>query len=339
MIDEAIGKLADSCDLEPEVVIEVARDIMAGRTEDVQTAAFLTALRMKGETAEEIAAFARVMRENCERIAPAVEGTLVDTCGTGGDGVGTFNISTAAAFIVAGCGIPVAKHGNRSVSSRCGSADILEALGVRIDLEPEQVRGTIESAGIGFMYAPRFHPAMKNVQAVRRSLGIRTVFNILGPLTNPAGAEAQVIGAYSPEVARKVGAALSVLGTKKAMVVHGAGMDELNAAGENLVVEVDNGVITESWLSPAELGIRRSNISELVSDDIETSKRYFLEALAGTEGPRADAAALNAAAGIMVGGKAMTMEEGISMARECVASGNAVGAFERLKREAAVNEA
>jgi len=339
MINEAVKDLMEFRDLEPETAMEVAGEIISGKVGDVVKAAFLTALRMKGETPEEIAAFAKVMREQSVRITPQVRGTLVDTCGTGGDALGTFNISTAAAFIVAGSGIPVAKHCNRSVSSRCGSADILEALGVKVDLEPVQVQALIEKVGIGFMFAPRFHPAMKNVQTVRRSLGVRTIFNILGPLTNPADAEAQVIGVYSPELANKIAMALNILGIRRAKIVHGAGLDELTTTGPNKIIELDNGTISESYFESTEFGIPKAEITQLVANDIEKSKSLFLEVLNGKEGAGLDIAVLNAAAAIIVGNKATSFNEGIELARESVFSGRAMEKLEKLLEEAARYEA
>ena len=333
MIDEALTLLMEGQHLDQNICVKVAREIMNGCVSDTKISAFLIALRMKGETSEEIASFAKVMREYCTSINPRVNGILFDTCGTGGDKLKTFNISTATSFVVAGAGIPVAKHGNRSITSKCGSADILETLGVNLNLTPKMVEKTIENVGIGFMFAPCFHPAMKNVQNVRKELGIRTVFNILGPLINPANAKAQVIGVYSKKLVGKVANSLNHLGFEHVLVVHGSGMDEISTLDVTHVAELKGGVVTEYTICPEDFGIRKPKINDLYAKDIDTSVTFFKEVLKGKNGPRLDIVLLNAAAGIVVGGKAETIHEGVNIARESVESGNAFEKFEQLKEE------
>lgn len=333
MINEAVKLAIEGQNLSPEICDAVAREIMSGNASETKIAAFLTSLRMKGETAEEIASFAKVMREFCRKINPKVNRTMVDTCGTGGDKLKTFNISTTASFVVAGEGIPVAKHGNRSVTSKCGSADILEALGVYLNLTPKQVEKTIEKVGIGFMFAPLFHPAMKNVQSVRKELAIRTIFNILGPLTNPANAKAQVIGIYSGSLALKVANALKKMGLEHVFVVYGSGMDEISTLGVTDIVELKDGKVTEFTIRPEDFKIKKASIEDLYAKDIETSVKFFREVLEGKSGPRLDIVLLNAAAGIVVGGVAETIAEGIEVARESVKSGRALEKFEQLVEE------
>jgi len=339
MINEAVKMVIEGQNLNPKICKEVAREIMNGNTSETKIAAFLTSIRMKGETAEEIASFAKVMRDFCSKINPKVNGTLIDTCGTGGDKLKTFNISTAAAFVVAGEGIPVAKHGNRSVTSKCGSADVLEAMGVNLNLTPKQVEKTIEKVGIGFMFAPLFHPAMKNVQSIRKELAIRTIFNILGPLTNPANAKAQVIGVYSKSLTFKVANALNKLGLEHALVVYGSGMDEISTLGVTYIAELKDSEVTEFTISPEDFEIKKANINDLYAKDIETSVKFFREVLEGKNGPRLDIVLLNAAAGIIVSDMAETIAEGIEIAHESVKSGRALEKFEQLVEEAQRYEA
>jgi len=334
MINEAVKMVIEGQNLNPKICKEVAREIMNGNASETKIAAFLTSIRMKGETAEEIASFAKVMRDFCSKINPKVNGTLIDTCGTGGDKLKTFNISTAAAFVVAGEGIPVAKHGNRSVTSKCGSADVLEAMGVNLNLTPKQVEKTIEKVGIGFMFAPLFHPAMKNVQSIRKELAIRTIFNILGPLTNPANAKAQVIGVYSKSLTFKVANALNKLGLEHALAVYGSGMDEISNIGVTYIAELKDSEVTEFTISPEDFEIKKANINDLYAKDIETSVKFFREVLEGKSSPRLDIVLLNAAAGIIVSGMAETIAEGIEIAHESVKSGRALEKFEQLVEEA-----
>ncbi|MCS7222186.1 MAG: anthranilate phosphoribosyltransferase [Anaerolineae bacterium] len=297
---EAIAKLLEGKDLslaEAEAAMDM---IMAGEATPAQIGAFLVALRMKGETIEEIAGCARSMRRNAVRVHARHDGILVDTCGTGGDRSGTFNISTTAAFVVAGAGVPVAKHGNRSVSSHCGSADVMEALGVNLQLSPEQVARCIEEVGIGFLFAPNFHPAMKHAIGPRRELGVRTVFNILGPLTNPAFATHQVLGVYDPTLTEVMAYVLAEMGSKAAFVVHGAaGLDELSTTGVNRVSRLWNGRVETFELDPTELGLPRARLEDLAGGDAQENATICRRILSGEErGPRRDVVLLNAAAAL-----------------------------------------
>jgi anthranilate phosphoribosyltransferase len=323
-----IQKLVDRTDLTGEEAGEAMRFIMSGRATQSQIGGFLTAMRMKGVSVDEITAFARAMRELALRIRPAVNGTLVDMCGTGGDTIKTFNISTAASFVVSAAGIPVAKHGNRSVTSKSGSADVLEALGARIDLKPPEVQRMIEDIGFGFMFAPVFHGAMKHALAPRKEIGIRTVFNLLGPLTNPASAKAQVMGVYDEALVVPIAKVLSNLGVERALVVHGAGgLDEASTFGPTFVCEVDRKGVRPYTLKPEDLGIKKARISDLAGGDAKANSGITVEILTGAKGPRRDIVLLNAACGIYVGGGAGTLEDALLAAAECVDSG---AAFEKL---------
>ncbi len=295
---------------------------------DAQIAAFLTALKMKGETPAEIAGLALGMKKAAIIINPKVHGTLVDTCGTGGDSTGTINVSTGAAIVAAACGVAVAKHGNYSITSRSGSADVLKELGVKIDLPPAEVEKTIEKVGIGFMLAPVFHPSMKRVAQIRRDLGFRTVFNILGPLTNPANAKAQVIGVFDSSLCEPMANVLNILGTKKALVVHGSGMDEISNTGETQIVELNSGKLTKYTLTPEKLGIRRAASSEIAGSTPEENARDIVEILKGKKGSKRDIIVINAGAALLVSGRAETLAQGIKMANQCIDSG---AALEKLK--------
>ncbi len=330
---ETISRLVAGERLEREEARETMLSLMRGEASDAQIAAMLTALRMRGETAQEIAGFAEGMREAATTIRPQAA-PLLDTCGTGGDCLATFNISTAAAFIAAGAGAHVAKHGNRGVSSACGSADVLEALGVSIELEPEDVRACIEEVGIGFLFAPRFHPAMRYVMRARREMGVSTAFNLLGPLTNPAGAEAQVLGVGMGEKAPLVAQALAEMGVKRAMVVHGEdGMDELSITAPTRVWEIGPSGLRHYRLEPAELGFTRAGLRDLAGGDAKKNARIIAgEVLAGARGPRRDIAALNAAAALVVAGKAEGMREGLDLAQRSIDSGAALRKLEELAR-------
>ncbi|ADN35686.1 anthranilate phosphoribosyltransferase [Methanolacinia petrolearia DSM 11571] len=334
MIRSAIAAAVDGSDLTDFEAASVMREIMAGEATDSQIASFITAMRMKGETSREIASFAEAMRESGVKIHPKVKGTLVDTCGTGGDGSNTFNISTAAAIVAAGAGVPVVKHGNRSVSSRCGSADVLEALGVDIMAEPATVERTIEEIGIGFLFARSFHPAMGHASTARQETGIRTVFNVLGPLANPAGAQAQLLGVYDRELVVKIAEVLAILGTERAMVVHGDGLDEITTAGKTTVAELKDGEITEYTLDCRDLGIPLSSPGELTGDDPRTNACIIRRVLGGDEGEKCigarDIVLLNAAAAIYVGGYAPTLEKGLSAAETSIDSGSAMRKLEAL---------
>ena len=315
---QLLQKLTQKGDLSGEESALLMEGIMAGKFTNAQTAGLLVALKMKGETEGEITAFAKVMRRNAERIQPKC-GTLVDTCGTGGDYSGTFNISTAAAFIAAGAGIKIAKHGNRAMSGKSGSADVLEALGARM-LQGREVEKCIEETGFGFMFAPFFHPAMKNVAIVRKELGIRTVFNLLGPLSNPAGAEAQVLGVFSPLMCTQFANILKSLGTKRALVVNSEGMDEIGL-GITRVCELKDGETIEYELNAAEFGFTARAIPKCESK--EESAQIILDILNGMEGPALDVSLMNAATAIYVGGGAESIKEGLENARKSVHSGQA----------------
>jgi len=324
-IKEAIAKVIERQDLS-EVEAEAAMtQIMQGQATPAQIGAFLTALRMKGETVSEIAGCARAMRRSAVAVHPRRAKTLVDTCGTGGDGAGTFNISTTAAFVVAGAGQPVAKHGNRSISSRCGSADVLEALGVNLDLTPEQVAACVDEVGLGFLFAPKLHPAMKHAIGPRRELGVRTIFNLLGPLTNPAGASAQVLGVYDPTLTEPLARVLGALGSRAAFVVHGAdGLDELTTTGPNRVSALRNGRVETHTLDPASLGFPRARPEDLCGGDPQENAAITREILSGgLNGPRRDVVVLNAAAALVAGGRARTLPEGVRLAEHSLDSGAA----------------
>lgn len=304
MIVPAIAKLVDRRDLTFDEARESVAEIFGGHVPPSQIAGFLIALRMKGETVEEIAGAAEAMRSAATRIHLPDVSVIADTCGTGGDKQGSFNISTAAAFVVAGAGFTVAKHGNRSISSQCGSADVLEVLGVRVDPAPSVVERCLKEIGIGFLFAPAFHPAMKFAGPVRRELGVRTVFNVLGPLTNPAGANAQVVGVFSPRMVEVLAKVLVRLGTRESMVVHGAGHDEITLSGNTKVADIRGGRITHRTLTPKDFGFKRVPASVLVGGDKETNADIVRRVLKGEPGPQRDAVVANAAAAIWVAGRA-----------------------------------
>jgi len=341
MIVEAIRKVVDRTPLSREEAFAVMDAIMSGHATDAQIAAFLTALRMKGETVEELIGFARVMREKVSpvrtraRVQTSLSGTdremLVDTCGTGGDATGTFNVSTATAFVVAGAGVPVAKHGNRSVSSLCGSADVVEALGVRLDLSPERVGRCVDEVGIGFCYAPLLHKAMKFVMLARREIRIRTVFNILGPLTNPARAAAQVIGVYDGALIEVMAEVLKELGTVRAFVVHGEdGLDELSTTGASRIAELRDGQIRTYTVRPEDFGLPRANLADLQGGSAADNAEIIRRILAGDRGPKRDIVVLNAGAAIAAGGKAATIADGVEAAGRAIDSGAARERLDRL---------
>jgi anthranilate phosphoribosyltransferase len=333
MIREAIGTVTTGRDLTDLEAGAVMQEILGGGATQAQMGAFLTALRMKGESVPEIAGFARAMRGAAVRISPEVSGVLVDTCGTGGDGAGTFNISTAAAFVVAGASVPVVKHGNRSATSRCGSADVLAALGVRGDIEPERARTIVEKIGIVFLYAPAYHPALGRVAGVRSEIGVRTVFNLLGPLANPAGAEAQLVGVYSPALTETVAGVLKSLGVGRAMVVHGSGIDEISTAGPTRVSELREGEVRTYDLFCEEYGIPPASLSDLAGGDAAENARIMERVLDGEDGPARDIVLLNAAAAIYLGGRAECLEDGIRRAEDSIDSGKAREKLDALVRE------
>jgi anthranilate phosphoribosyltransferase len=332
MIREGIQKLIEGYNLTSDESGEIMREVMSGKATNSQTAAFLTALRMKGEAVEELIAFASVMREHSSQIHPHVHSRLVDTCGTGGDKIKTFNVSTAAAFVIAGAGVAVAKHGNRAVTSKSGSADVLEKLGLNLHLEPEAVEGIIENVGIGFMFAPAFHPAMKYAAEPRREIGIRTVFNLLGPLTNPACANAQLLGVYDPKLTAPMSHALKRLGCKEAMVVHGLdGLDEISTVGKTAIAWLKKGKVTELETVPSDFGVKKANTADLKVATPEESAETLFKILSGNyalDDPKAEFVLVNSAAGIIVGGKAEDFEGGMEIARESIESG---AAYAKLK--------
>ena len=341
IITEAVRALVDRRDLTRLEAAAAMEAIMSGAATNAQIAAFLTALRMKGETVEELIGFAQVMREKVVKVRPragdvvGATGTdremLIDTCGTGGDASGTFNVSTATAFVVAGAGLRVAKHGNRSVSSLCGSADVVETLGIDIELSPAQVATCIDEVGIGFLYAPLLHTAMKHVMAARREMGVRTVFNMLGPLTNPAGANAQVIGVYAAALADPLARVLAELGTLRAFVVHGAdGLDEISNTGESHISEVHEGVVRSSTVRPEDFGMPRAAIRDLQGGDREENARIIRQVLGGEAGPRRDIVLMNAAAALVVGNKAQDLKEGVALAAASIDGGSAARKLEDL---------
>jgi len=329
MIKEAISALIDGRSLGMEEAAQVMEEIMNGDVTPAQFGAFVTALRLKGETVEEIAGLARVMR--AKAIPVACSGPVVDTCGTGGDGSATFNISTTAAFIVAGAGLKVAKHGNRAMSSQCGSADVLEALGVRLDLTAGQVQRCLEEVGIGFMFAPAFHPAMKYAAAPRREIGIRTVFNILGPLTNPAGAGAQVLGVADGSLVEKLALVLQSLGCKHALVVHGEdGLDEITLTGKTNVCELKAGTVKAYAIAPEDFGLARADKDSLKGGTVEENAALLRSILAGAPGPPRDVVLLNAAAALVAGDRVQSLQQGVDLAREAMASGQALARLGQL---------
>jgi anthranilate phosphoribosyltransferase len=332
VIQQGIQALLERHDLGRERAREVMGEIMRGDATPAQIGGFLVALRAKGETADEIAGCAEAMREHVLPVRPHRD-DLVDTAGTGGDGARTLNISTAAAIVAAAAGSAVAKHGNRAVSSASGSADVLEALGFRLDLAPESIARSIDELGFGFMFAPLHHPAMKHAAPVRLELGTRTVFNLLGPLTNPAGARAQIVGVYRPELARTLADVLAQLGARHAFVVHGAhGVDELSPAGPNLVCEVVDGSVSERTIDPIELGIERCDPDELRGGDPQANAEAIRAVLGGAGGGRRDAVLLNAAGAIAASGLAADLREGLELARGAVESGAAAERLEQLAR-------
>jgi anthranilate phosphoribosyltransferase len=330
MIQEAIQKLVSGQDIGGDGAREVMEQIMSGQATDAQIGAFLIALRLKGETVDEIAGCARVMREKATPVQTK-RTDLVDTCGTGGDGSGTFNISTAVAFVAAGAGLGVAKHGNRAMSSQCGSADVLAELGVNIEISPEKVGRCIDEAGIGFLFAPALHGAMKHAIGPRREIGTRTVFNVLGPLTNPAGAKCQLIGVYAPELTDKIAGVLGELGSQRAFVVHGCdGLDEITLTGPTRVSELRDGKVQTRDINPADFGLAVVDAAALKGGDAAANAQILRAVLDGQEGPALDIVLINAAAAIVAGGMAETLEEGLEKARTAVAGGAARAALEKL---------
>ncbi len=333
MMKEAIAKVVAGTDLSEAEMVGVMETIMGGEATPAQIGAFITALRIKGETVDEITGAARVMRAKATKVQAVGEGgILVDTCGTGGDASGTFNVSTTTAFVVAAAGVPVAKHGNRSVSSHCGSADVLEALGVDLSLSPEEIGQCIREIGIGFMFAPALHGAMKHAIGPRREIGIRTIFNILGPLTNPAGANVQVMGVYAPSLTETLARVLGRLGTRRALVVCGEGnLDEITITGATRVSDWANGALTTYSIHPSELGMATASLAEIKGGRTAPEAAAQLRlVLSGAAGPCLDMVLLNAGAALMAAGRSEDLASGVALAREVVASGAALGKVEAL---------
>ena len=321
----------------------VMSEILTGQCTDAQIAALLVALHMKGETVEEIVGFAEAIRaaagplklhqNSTVDVSNTGRDALVDTCGTGGDASGTFNISTATALVVAGAGVRVAKHGNRGVSSKCGSADVMEALGVNINLPPSRVAACLEEVGMAFLFAPALHSAMKFVQPARRELRLRTVFNLLGPLTNPAGASAQVVGVYSDDLVEKLAEALSILGLRRALVVHGEdGLDEITITGKTRIAEVRNGIVRTYEITPEEFGLRRALISDISGGDVAANAEIIRRVLHGEKSPRRDVVLLNAAAAIVAAEKAENLQDALLIATQSIDTGAAWKKLTQLSR-------
>lgn len=331
MIKEAIAKIIEREDLTEDEMIAVMNEIMSGEATDAQIGAFITGLNMKVESIDEITGAAKVMRQKVHRIN-AGRGTVVDTCGTGGDGSGTFNISTTAAFIAAGAGIRVAKHGNRSISSQSGSADVLQSLGVNIEIKPEKIEECIDKVGIGFLFAPALHGAMKYAIGPRREVGIRSIFNLLGPLTNPAGASCQVIGVYEEDLTEPIAKVLEKLGSKHALVVHGMdGLDEITLATTTQITEVSNGSMRTYQIFPEDFGLDKCREDALTGGTPDENAKITMAILNGEKGPKRDISLLNAGAAIVAGGGAQGLVEGYKIAAESVDSGAALKKLEKLK--------
>jgi len=344
MIKKAIARLVEQTDLSEGEMIEVMSQIMSGEATPAQIGSFITALRMKGETIDEITGAARVMRERATpiRVGRNIldmdrddinidQETILDVVGTGGDGTNTFNISTTVSFVVSACGVRIAKHGNRSVSSLCGSADVLEKLGVNLEITPESVEQCINRIGIGFLFAPALHGAMKHAIGPRREIGIRTIFNILGPLTNPANADCQVMGVYRDDLVEKLAGVLHKLGCRHGFVVHGRdGMDEITTTAESLIAEVTRqGVVLET-IRPEQFGIQRCSMSDLAGGDALANAAIVRQVLGGESGQRRDIVLLNAAYGLLAAGKAPDAQAGMVLAAEAIDSGNALSQLEKL---------
>ena len=344
MIRKAIARVVERDDLSEQEMIEVMDQIMSGGATPAQIASFITALRMKGETVDEITGAARVMRDRALPIRVGKSAldldrddinldreTILDTCGTGGSGTNSFNISTTVAFVVSACGVKVAKHGNRAVSSSCGSADVLEALGVSLDVTPETVERCIAQIGIGFLFAPALHGAMKHAIGPRREIGVRTIFNILGPLTNPAGADCQVLGVYREDLVEKLAYVLKKLGCKRGFVVHGLdGMDEVTLTCESRIAEVTAEGVEVRLVSPEEFGLKRSSVAELHGGDAVGNAVIVRDVLSGSGGAKRRIVLLNSAFALVAAGKAADVIDGISVASEAIDSGRAARQLERL---------
>jgi anthranilate phosphoribosyltransferase len=333
MIKDSIERAVSGNDISETQMMETMEEIMEGRATQAQIGALLVALRMKGETVEEITAAAKVMRSKSSRIPyKCEEGEfLIDTCGTGGDCSNTFNVSTTAAFVVAGAGVKVAKHGNRSVSSKCGSADLMEALGLPLDLSPEQVASCIRQVGIGFLFAPVLHTAMRHAIGARRELGLRTIFNVLGPLTNPAGAQVQLMGVYDNQMVKPLTHVVARLGAKKAFVVHGhGGLDEISLSGPTLVGLADNGAVSFKYMEPSDFGIKPNASIAIGGGNAQENAALTMSVLNGETGPYRDVALLNAAAALVAADRATTLMEGMALSTFSIDSGAALNKLDDL---------
>ncbi|MBU4344822.1 MAG: anthranilate phosphoribosyltransferase [Desulfobacteraceae bacterium] len=332
MFRENLNKIVHRKNLSENEMSEMITEIFTGNITDAQIGAFMAALATKGETFEELAGAAKAMRKKALRIQVSSQ-TVVDTCGTGGDAAQTFNISTTTAFIVAGCGVTVAKHGNRSVSSKCGSADLLEAMGVKLDINPEIVEEAIEEIGIGFLYAPLYHGAMRYAAKARKEIGIRSIFNMLGPLTNPAGANCQLLGVYAPELTEMFAHALRLLGTKRAFIVHGHdGLDEISVCAPTRISELKDDLIRTYDITPEDFFGSKANPEDLAGGDSEENAGITRRIFAGEKGPKRDVVLLNASAALIAAGKAKDFKEGISLAETSIDSGAAAEKLEKLAR-------
>ncbi len=332
MIKQAIAKIIVGTDLTEDEMVGTMNQIMSGEATDAQIGAFITALRLKGETVDEIAGAAQVMREKAVTVNATDGDILVDIVGTGGDSSGTFNVSTTTSFVLAGAGVPVAKHGNRSVSSHCGSADVLEALGVDLSLSPEDIGKAVREVGIGFMFAPMMHGAMKYAIGPRKEIGIRTIFNILGPLTNPAGANVYVLGVFTPDLIETLAHVLNKFGVKRALVVCGEGnIDEITITGETKVADLNNGKVTTYTITPEDFGLSRAKLADIKgAETAELSAVQLREVLEGKPGPKLDIVLMNAAAGLVAAGCTDNLKAGVELAREVINSGAALAKMEAL---------
>ena len=344
MIKQAIAKVVEQINLSEPEMIEVMDQIMSGEATPAQVASFITALRMKGETVDEITGAARVMRDRVTRIRVGRDvldidrddinldlETILDTCGTGGSGTNSFNVSTTVAFVISACGVKVAKHGNRAVSSSCGSADVLEALGVNLDITPEMVEKCINEISIGFLFAPALHGAMKHAIGPRKEIGIRTIFNILGPLTNPAGADCQVLGVYRDDLTEKLAHVLRNLGCKRGFIVHGLdGMDEITLTAETRIAQISPEGVTVKMIKPEDFGMSRCSIAELRGGNAAGNAAIVRDILSGSLGPKRDIVLLNAAYGLMAAGRVRDPLEGVRTAAEMIDSGRALVQLEKL---------
>ncbi|WP_297454446.1 anthranilate phosphoribosyltransferase [Persephonella sp.] len=333
MIKELIKKITEFKDLTPEETEKLFSLLMQGELTDAQIGAVLIGLKMKGETVDEISSAAKIMRQNAVKVPVKDKSRLVDTCGTGGDKVNTFNVSTITAFVVAGAGAKVAKHGNRSVSSKCGSADIMEALGINIEMPPEKAAKALEEIGLAFLFAPIYHPAMKNVIRQRREIGVRTIFNILGPLSNPAEAKYQLMGVYDQKLVEPLSRVLVNLGIEKAFVVHGMeGLDEVSITGETLIGEVNEGEINIYTVRPEDFGLKSASLQDIQGGDLDYNLKIALSILEGKDNsPKTDFVAINAAFALKVVGIVDTVQEGIELAKETIYSKKAYQVLEELR--------